>query len=61
MLRGVALGQALRQTGVLGHCQIERGSQRLGLVIAKRELIVRRGKLVLELRDPRIRRLEIAR
>ena len=61
MLRGVALGEALGQRGVLGHRQIERGSQRLVLVIAKRQLIVRHSKLVLELGDPRIRRLEIAR
>ena len=59
MLRGVALGQALGQTGVLGHGQIERGSQRLALVIAKRQLIIRHRKLVLELRDPCIRRLEL--
>ena len=59
MLRGVALCQALGQRGVLGHRQIERGSQRLVLVVAKRQLIVCRGKLVLELRDPRIRRLEL--
>ena len=59
MLRAVALGQALGQRRVLGHRQIERGPQRLVLVIAKRKLIVCRGKLVLELRDPRIRRREL--
>ena len=59
MLRGVALCQALRQTGILGHRQIERGPQRLVLVVAQRQLIARRSKLVLELDDPCIRRLEL--
>jgi hypothetical protein len=59
MLRAVALCQALGQRGILGHRQIERGSQRLVLVIAKRKFILCSGKLVLELRDPRIGRLEL--
>ena len=59
MPRGIARGQALGQTAFSVIARSSEVRDELVLVIAKRQLIVRRGKLVLELRDSRIRRLEL--